>query len=462
MPRYTDRFGLSILGPGDTMSADGYKFSDQDRLLIDRLLRYATETHHHTGLTPTDVTPDVAPTLAVFTTGGAMPANARYYYKYTLVDPDGNETGPSPAAYVDLPPAVAVSAAAALSFTPGGGTIEPGSYGYVLSAYTVATSVETKGATPSFISIPASSLNNAVTLILPGPPAGANGFNVYRKSPTGMHYLYLTSIASPTSGDTWTDDGSLDGDCDRTLPSKNTTQSSGSVSITFPGSTAAVPDGYSWSIYRTADPNGWGRSFLTQLVPAGATPTTPVTYLDTGAGTTLGSPPTTAQIVGAPPKVNLTDAAEVQGVLPPGLVTVPHVINFVLPGPLETATGSFQWVCDFDLADIQHVRAYLGIGSSPAATDVIVDVLALRPSQGEVAYASIFNDPADRPRVAVGDTIGSVTVPDIRHFSVGDLLSVDIVQPGGGATPTDHDLTINILLFTQTGSTTTSYVFEEA
>ena len=39
MPRYTDRWGLSILGSGDSLQSDGFKFTDADRELIDRLLR---------------------------------------------------------------------------------------------------------------------------------------------------------------------------------------------------------------------------------------------------------------------------------------------------------------------------------------------------------------------------------------------------------------------------------------
>jgi hypothetical protein len=262
-----------------------------------------------------------------------------------------------------------------------------------------------------------------------------------------MHYLYITSIAAPTNGQIWIDDGTLEGDCDRSLPATNRTANTNAVEIVYPGATPAIPDGWSWRIYRTAIPSDWNRSALTDLTPAGSPAYTPVSFVDIGAGTQTGAPPAVAQQINAPPKINLTDAAEVTGTLPSGRVAVPHIVTFTASGPLEPTPGSFTWVNDFDQADIISVRAYLGIDSTPAATDVVVDVN--RYTAG--TWASIFDDGPTRPTIGVGQNIGQPSVPLHAHLNVGDALSVDIDQAGGGATPTDHDLTINILLYVQDG-----------
>ncbi len=454
MPRYTDRWGLSILGSGDTLQADGYKFTDADRRLIDRLLTYATEQHHHTGLTGDDLTPDVALNLVLSDTGGTMAAGSRFYYQYTIVDPLGNESGPSPIGYVDTPSTVEAPSAPVISYLTGGGAIEPGGYSYAVSAYVGASTQETKALNSAYINIPGSSPSNEISLILPTLPIGADGLNVYRKSPSGMHYLWLTSIAGPTSLQEWIDDGSLEGDCDRSLPPVNRTGNTNSITVSLPGATPTIGDGWSWRVYRTVDPANWGRSILTTMTPFGDPLETPLWFVDTGLATDVGAPPAKAQIINSPPKINLTDAAEVQGSLPPGLVVAPHMLTFHRPGPVTAEDGTFTWVCDFDMADVIGVRLYLGADSTPASQDVIADIVALRPSQSSSTWQSLFDTP---PAIAVGANATALATPDRQHLERGDALSANILQAGGGTPATDTDLTVNVLLYVKDGSETTSY-----
>jgi hypothetical protein len=457
MARYTDRWDLSVLGPGDTLAGEGYKAVDADRRLIDRLLTYAVEEHHHSGVAGVDRTPVAGPTVTLQTTGGFIPSGTRYYYRYTVIDDAGNESAPSPIQPIDTPLAVAAPNAPALSTITGSGSLQPGTYSYVCSAYKGTNALETKASKSAAATIGGTSSSNSVSMILPDLPLGADGLNVYRKTPSGLHYLYLTSIPSPGSGDTWLDDGSITGDCDRSLPASNRTSNTNAVLVCYPGATPSIPAGWSWRIYRTTAPTNWAHSYLTELTPIGATPYTPVCYLDVGGATQVGQPPTRSQVINAPPKIVLTDAAEIQGVLPPGKAVVPHTVTFTWPGPLTATLGSHMWVCDFDEADIIHCRAYLGVDSVPAATDVIVDVNAYRPSAGSTTWVSAYSDGPDRPRVLVGENVGASTVPGIRHLERGDALSVDIDQAGGGATPTDVNLTVAILLYTKDGSETDSY-----
>jgi hypothetical protein len=449
MTGLTDRWGLAILGSGDTLADNDYQFTDADRRLIDRLLAYAAERHHHTGATGTDHTPTSPPGLSLLTTGGAIPSAIRYYYAFTVLDDLGNESAPSPYAMVDTPPAILEPGAPATAYLTGSGNLEPGGYSYVLSAYLHATTLETKAANSTTLTIPGSSPNNEVSIVLPALPQGADGLNVYRKSPSGTHYLYITSIPAPTNGQIWIDDGSIEGNCDRSLPSANRTANTNAVEITFPGATPTIPDGWSWRIYRSAVPSDWTRSALTDIVPAGSPVYTPLSFVDIGGGTLTGAPPAVAQRINAPPKINLTDAAEVTGTLPSGRVIVPHIVTFTYSGPLTPTQGSFTWVNDFDQADIIDVRAYLGIDSVPAATDVVVDVNRLESG----TWASIYEDGPTRPKVLVGQNIGDPSTPVHAHLDYGDALSVDIDQAGGGATPTDQNLTVNILLYVQDGPT---------
>jgi hypothetical protein len=459
MTRTTDRWHLNILGPGDSLQADGFKFTDADRRLIDRVLRWAAEEHRHTGDDGTDRTPVAGLSLTLQSTGGSMTSGRRYYYRFTVVDPNGNESGPSPMTPIDTTLAISAPQAPSPTAITGTGSLGPGTYSYVFSAYKDASTVETKAINSAAIRIPGTNPANSVSMILPDLPPGATGLNAYRKSPSGMHYLWIEAIDTPAHNDIWVDDGSVEGDCDRSLPAVNRTSNNNAVLVTYPGATPTIDDGWAWRVYRTESPSDWGRSFLADVNPQGATPTTPVTFLDTGSATQIGGPPEQAQIIKAPPKINLTDGAEVQGELPAGRVVHPYLLTFVQPGPVTVVDGSFTWVCDFELADIISCRAYLGVDATPAVADVIADVNASRPSQSLPAWTSIFANPGDRPTVATGTNVGNPTTPDIVHLAEGDLLSVDVVQDGGGATPTDRDLTVNILMYVKRGSEDVSYTW---
>ena len=87
----TERFGFNTLGPGDSMAADGFKFSDADIVLMDRLLAFAAEGHHHTGVGVVNNTPVLAPILHQSSTGGQFPSSKRYYYRFTLIGTTQNE-----------------------------------------------------------------------------------------------------------------------------------------------------------------------------------------------------------------------------------------------------------------------------------------------------------------------------------------------------------------------------------
>jgi hypothetical protein len=453
LTRQTDRYSLSILGPGDSLNADGYKAVDADRRLIDRLLQYATEQHRHTGATGDDHTPTAPPNVALQPTGGAIGAGERYFYTYTIIDETGTESAPAPHQAIDSPPAVATPNAPALTTVSGTGSLLPGTWSYVLSAYRGANTQETKAEISSVIAL--YGVNpGSISMVLPDLPLMADGLNIYRKAPSGLHYLYLTSIANPTNGQAWVDDGSIEGDCDRSLPGVNRTSAENSVLVEFPGATPALAEGWSWRIYRTDNASDWSYSYLIDM-PAigGATPYTPLEFLDVGLGSQTGGPPLASQVVNAPPKIELTDATEVDGYLPPGLFVVPTIVTFTFSGVVAAGDGTFTWVCEYDEAQIVQARAYLGVDETPETDEIVTNLLLRRASTGSTTWEPLFTGTG--PSVPVASNIGPVTSLDPPvALQVGDMLTTQVEQTDSADV---SYLSINVTLLTRSGSTDTSY-----
>ena len=457
----TTRFGFKTLDEGDSLADDSYKFTHADREQLDRILAFF-ETHTHTGETTSDTSPVAGPELDLDTEGGNIPAGQRVRYRYTLVDPSGLETAASPEAYVDTPDPIDNPAAPSLSTANVGGTLIPGQYYYVLTAYQDFTTSETKATNPAHITVPAGTNTNENTLALPDVPFGATGFNVYRRAPGHTRYFYLDSVDmdGPTPPTDYIDDGTVDEDCDRTIPAANTTFSTNAITATIGGATPTVPDGYTWKLYRTYESGNYDDSLLWWIVEEtseGSGIITPV-YEDTGAGTTTGTPPTASQSIDHPPKNDLTDMANVDGYLPVGRNLVPVQVNFDVDVS-GVATGTYVWTCDYAQAQIVAVRVTGSIGNEPSTTDVIVDVNKFDATAATPSWASIFTDQADRPRLEVGDLIGIQSVPAIQLLTTGDALSVDVDQDDPNVTGTT--ITVSVLLVAVYGSADVSWVWAE-
>lgn len=454
MAGFTSHYGFQRLQKGDPFSLNGYKFTDSDREQIDRLL-YSLAHHSHTGATSSGSTPSSAPVLTQSTTGGSIPAGTRVYYKYTYVDNSGSESAESTEAFVDTPAAITEPGPPGLSQANSGGSLIPGNYYYVLSAYTNSITQETLARNPAFITVPVGTSSNKITLTLPTKPSGATGFNIYRRRPGGTQYLYCGSTTSTT---TFLDDGALTEDCNRTVPQRNTTNSTNKVTVTLPGATPTVPAGMTWKVYRTYVNGNWETSKLWHVVEETFEASGVIVpyYVDIGIGTSPGKPPTNNQYVDSPDKVSLTDGDEVDGVLSLGNATYPHIVNFAFPGTLTTTTGSHMWVCEFPAATVVGCRATLGRGKVPASQDVIIDVN--KGSGATPTFTTLFTTQGNRPKVPVGFSRGNRATPDVKSLVVGDLITVDIDQTGGGATQTDQDLTVSVYMIVHGYPTGTSFV----
>ena len=432
----TDHYGLKRMGPGENFSDEGWKFTDGDRVLMDRLLYLGAEGHRHIGAAADPAEPGT-PTLTLAETSGSIPAGTRVYYKYTLVDVEGFESAPSTEVYVDTSSPVVEPAAVALAVSTTGGTLLPGQYYYVLTAYTTVNTNETKALYPAYITVPTGTSTNKITLTLPTLPTGATGFNVYRKGPGEPRYYHLASTTSTT---TYVDTGAVEEDCNRTVPVRNTTNGTNNVTVQVP----TLAAGYTWKLYRTYVAGFYNSALVHHVVEEtteGSGIITPQ-YVDMGLATLTGTPPTTAQTVGSPEQIDLS--TEVQGVLPMvGVAGYPFVAEFSVDGALTAQTGTHVWVCEFPRVAIQAVRASLGRGYTPASQSVIVDV---NVGRGATPWmTSLFFSSADQPRVTVGNQVGTRVTPTARtQLAEGDVLTIDIDQAGGGATPTDRDLTVTV------------------
>lgn len=453
MPDYSDHYGFILLSSGESMSSDGYKFTRADRILMDRLLYLGAEGHQHTGESSSDEAPTTAPSLTVDLTQGSIPAGTRPYYEFTFISPDGIETTASPAAFIDTPPQVASPAAPAYVISTTGGTLPPGGYYYVFTAYTDSSNYETAAQNAVSVNVPPTTSTNRVTLTLPTLPGGADGFNLYRRTPSGQAYLHVATI-DMTGGTPPTnviDNGALVEDCDRFAPTSNTTVSTNSVLVAIPGVSPALPGaGWAWRIYRTYNTSDWSASMLTTVTDGS------LDFLDTGGATAVGAPPSAGIAVGTPSRIQLTDSSEVQGRLPMARVSAfPQAVTFSFPGPLTPIEGTTTWVCPFPQATIVGIQATLGKGYAPDVDEVIVDVNRGRAG----VWETVFDDLGDRAVISVGDQVGDSVAPTaITELVAGDMLTVDIDQSGGGA-ETDQDLTVVVNLYVYGWMSSTSHAW---
>lgn len=440
----TTHYQLNEIGAGETIHDDGDKFGTADRIVIDEKLYLGAEAHHHTGVTATS--PGVGPVLSLLT-GGNLAAGTTYYYKYSLVDGSGNESIPSSETSITTPAAIAAPGTPTLVVAATGGTLASGNYTYLVTAYKGDNRTETLPGGAAFITVGAGATNK-ITITFPSLPSGADGFNIYRRTPNGIITEFLISVAlnvaTPPTG--YVDTGAVTADCDRTTPLRNRTSASAAIRVTLPGATPVTPVGYTWKIYRTTSAGSYTNSFLHRVVEytSEATPHIIPTYLDLGNATTSGGPASEGS--GSPSRILLTNGAEVQGELPAANISYfPYEVVFSYAGALVAQAGVFVWYCPFATATIVGVRATLGVGAKPAAQPVIVDV---RKGAGAATptFASIFGNPATRPSVEVGHQYSTSAVPSSSALVAGDLLIADIVQAGGGATPMDRNLTISVLL----------------
>lgn len=226
--RKTTFAGLSVLEPGESLSADGYAFTSRDPLVTDHYLRLGALTHRHDGAA---ALPDPAVALvgSVDASGGALPADTTLILGYTQLDGLSGETALSPVTALTTPPPMeppANSPFAAVQYTAG--SLLTGTYYYALT-FTDAGGGETPPGPSIEVSREPGYASGQIAL------SGLNQGSPWRlyRAKGGQGFDLLTS----GTGDTFLDDGLTPLDCGQVPPQENTTNQQSVVNLTLPAVT---------------------------------------------------------------------------------------------------------------------------------------------------------------------------------------------------------------------------------
>lgn len=427
MPESSRRFGLmKLVNDRDNVSLANHKFTDADRSLVDRLLAYGVEAHVHDAAVAPVAADLTMPTLAG-SDGGMLPGGVVVHYRYTYVDVAGNETLASPVASAVTAEPVVTPAAPIV--TPGTtGTLPAGRYAYVVSAYSNDDRHETLPSPPAVAVLHSV---GGVSIQLPTLPSGADGWNIYRSGPAESRFHYLTSALATDA--TVDDQGAYTAEA-RVAPTKNTSGQGSSITVTI----AAPPSGYTWRLYRTYDPSRWTNSLLAHLASG-------TTYEDIGLGAGPGEPLARSAAVSGAPKIELTDAAHVQGALPPGTNVIPYEVVFQFGSSIFSEPSGVDgqiWVNEFEYADIIEIYVTSGVGQD--SHDTIFANIDKYMVLGDYWENLIGTGLLD------GEESASDSDNFVPQLTQGDILRARVTPLGA----TVDDLSVTVLLLVAHGSQT--------
>lgn len=454
MASTTRRFGFTVLdNPVDQLNFANYKFSDGDRLLLDKLLRVAVEAHTHTGESISITAPD-APVITVSPTDGSLPPNAAVYYRYSIVDVRGQETIASATANVHTPvPATAPGYAPRLSLAQG--YMEAGEYLYACSACSFDASQETMiGPTA------AGTLADygGWRLDLPPLPTGGHFFNIYRKGPRETELKYLVTMEPADRF--FIDNGDEDTNPLRPSPKTNTTYRTNSIQIKLPA-TFAVPTGsWTWKLFRTFDPTNWDNSLLDWNGPD-------VAYVDDGRATRPGYPPSTTSAVGGAPKINILTDTEGK---PPESAAAGVIRSITFNADLvQVGEGTWRWICEYARAEPQSMWATVNRSNPPTVQGCSIGLDLCRAGEDTwepIVWSHGSTSPAltyvfvDNIIGVPGSLIGTYVGPSRAVLGPGDALRLHVYQTGYEPDAVDHDLTVAVTMRVHDGLSDQTYQWE--
>lgn len=285
----TPNFGLSRVGAGETLSKDGYKPLDADRITLDAIL-HALELHTHDGTARLADPPDgVEPDVTVSTVGGQLPADTTFYYAVSLLDRWGLETAVSTEAEVTTPSGLTVDGAPGVTAATDGGSLTPGTYTYVYTYVSEAGGETDPSPTGSARVI--TGTTNSCLVDLPDLPETALYANVYRSRDGQSQFFYAGQHDGTT--DVWTDAGET---MDYTIvaPRVNTTGSTCSATISVASWDASIWDSaIGWRVYRATAPGAYtGTSLVHEVVETESEESTVLrkTWVDDGDELQPGTP----------------------------------------------------------------------------------------------------------------------------------------------------------------------------
>jgi len=322
---------------------------------LDRLLQQMMQ-HRHNSVSGLDTTPPAAPAVEQLSSSGALPSGTTIYYRASVLDPDtGFESRASLSTWVTTSPALAIPNLTAedIEVDATGGEMPAGVYVYSLSAWAGAPGFETVCGTPVVLQLPESDGNlQKVSISFPALPAGATGFNLYRKhhgSPEGWRVVSLTGEQSTPY---------VDDELDQIVmpptaqPRANRSGYKRKVRVTRP---TDVDPGATWRIYRTfhEEDGGWISSLIGETDAA--------TFDDAGLAPDFASPVDAIATYLNPPPVR-----------PPEIHAFPVLATLRASGVV--ALGGLEWVSPYDGVAIAAVHLSLDEGSTPADGELTADL----------------------------------------------------------------------------------------
>jgi hypothetical protein len=99
---------------------------------------------------------------------------------------------------------------------------------------------------------------------------------------------------------------------------------------------------------------------------------------------------------------------------------------FSFTGPIHVATGNLR----IPIAVAGTITTVMvSVGSAPAGTPIVVDVL----KNG----TSVYNVPTNRPSIPINGHVSSPSTPDVTALAVGDYLTVNLAQVGSAVPGSD-------------------------
>lgn len=396
----TQHYGLNKFGAEGRLSDEGYKFTLRDRDLIDVL--FHTLNNHDHGPVETNMAlegppPSVYLDLTLATTGGVLPAGRDYYYKFSYLDTNGNETGASSAVLISTPNPLPAPESQVLEVATIGGGLDPGTWKYAMAFYQTGAAGGGTTTAPNLSTavVPTGTSTNVVTIPLQELPDGAAGWKIYRKGPGDLEYWLLDTVAGPATE--YVDDGTISPDCTKKRPLANTTNSTNKVTVALPASELPLDTSVgSWRIYRSSTPSTYPvNSLVAEVVDTttegGSDLVT--TYDDVGDGLGTGSPLIQTAVPVPPGPLDASVAfGPDSGRLPPELTPRGvQAFNLLLPGVL-TAKDYHQFSPLYDMLP-RRINAFYAT-AAPTGLTPSTDFLTLRveDDKSENEVQSLWND----------------------------------------------------------------------
>lgn len=257
--------GITVLKPDEAVTADNGAFIGRDRDTIDRLLEIGAKTHRHTGLAGLGNPPSQMGASAI-TSGGTIGAGQTFTLGYTLEDEQGGETILSPQVTFSTPSPINApfAAPAGKAEYESGGDLPVDTYYYAFSFVDGSGGETPIGPSRGVERQPGFPQAKVVLSGFTAPlaSAGAAGWRLYR-AVGGGDFGFLASGTT----DNFTDDGSVQCDCDLTpLPSDtNTTNGDAAFRVILPSADVFVGESEFINVYMTNDGEFIGDVLLDQF-----------------------------------------------------------------------------------------------------------------------------------------------------------------------------------------------------